>query len=61
MQLAAVLVVVGLLMGIPMVTYRYSRPRRAGELFGPVRAVLLTLSLIGLLLVLIGATVLLGA
>jgi LPS O-antigen subunit length determinant protein (WzzB/FepE family) len=58
MQLAVVLIVVGLILGLPTVMYRYSRPRRPGEPFGPVRAVLLSLSLIGLLMALVGAAML---
>lgn len=60
MQLATVLIVLGAALGVPTVMYRYSRPRRPGEPFGPVRAVLLSLSLIGLLLAIIGAALLLG-
>ena len=58
MQLAVVLIVVGLILGLPTIMYRYSRPRRPGEPFGPVRAVLLSLSLIGLLMALVGAAML---
>ncbi|MCW2134995.1 hypothetical protein [Arthrobacter sp. VKM Ac-2550] len=60
MQLPAVLIVIGVLLDVPTVMYRYSRPRRSGEPFGHVRAVLLSLSLIGLLLGIIGAALLLG-
>lgn len=61
MQLSIVLIVVGLFLGLPTIAYRYSRPRRPGEPFGHVRTVLLSLSLIGLLLVLMGAALFLGA
>ena len=58
MNLAVVLILLGLVLGIPTIMYRYSRPRRSGEPFGPVRAVLLSLSLIGLLCTAMGAVML---
>jgi len=60
MQLAIALIVLGLILGLPTIAYRYSRPRRPGEPFGHVRTVLLSLSLIGLLLVIVGAALYLG-
>jgi hypothetical protein len=60
MQLAIALIVVGLLLGLPTIAYRYSRPRLPGEPFGQVRTVLLSLSLIGLLLMLLGAALFLS-
>ena len=56
MQLGVVLIVAGILMGLPTALYRQSRPRKAGEPFGAVRAALLSLSLAGMLLVLTGAS-----
>ncbi|AUI52920.1 hypothetical protein [Arthrobacter crystallopoietes] len=60
MQLSVVLIVVGLILGLPTIMYRYARPRRAGEPFGHVRTVFLTLSLVGMLLALVGAAQLFG-
>ncbi|EMY33327.1 hypothetical protein D477_015446 [Arthrobacter crystallopoietes BAB-32] len=54
MQLAIALIVVGFLLGLPTIMYNFSRPRRAGESFGTMRTVLLSLSLAGLLFLLTG-------
>jgi hypothetical protein len=58
MQLAIVFVVVGVLLTLATSIFRQSRPRRAGDPLGPVRAVLLSMGLIGWLCVLIGAALL---
>lgn len=50
--------VVGVLLTLATSVYRPSRPRHAGEPFGPVRSVHLSLSLIGWLCVLIGTALL---
>jgi hypothetical protein len=60
MQLAVALIMVGVLLGLPTALYRHSRPRRVGEPFGSVRAVMLSCSVIGLLLVVSGTAMLLN-
>ncbi|WP_336714897.1 hypothetical protein [Arthrobacter sp. USHLN218] len=52
--MAAALIVPGILLVLPTAMYRHSRPRQAGEPFGPIRTVMLSCSVIGLLLVLTG-------
>ncbi|GLB68444.1 hypothetical protein [Arthrobacter mangrovi] len=52
--MAVALIVAGILVVLPTAMYRHSRPRRAGEPFGPIRTVMLSCSVIGLLLVLSG-------
>lgn len=58
--MAAALIVLGALLVLPTAMYRHSRPRRAGEPFGPVRTVMLSCSVIGLLLVLTGVALFLN-
>ena len=53
--MAVVLLAVGVLLILATAISRPSRPRRSGDPLGPVRSVLLSLSVIGWLCVLAGA------
>jgi hypothetical protein len=57
-MVAVVFLVIGVLLICATAMFRVSRPRRAGQPLGPVRSVLLSMSIIGWLCVLAGASML---
>ena len=55
MQSALVLIITGVLLGMPTAIFAYSNPRREGEPLGAQRKALLGLSALGMAGVLVGA------
>lgn len=57
MQTALILVITGVLLGMPTAIYAYNNPRRKGEPLGAQRTAFLGLSALGLGCLLVGAAI----